>query len=100
MCVVSVGGTADVRRYWSNFVQDTDILVFVVDSADEKRLPEAFDELHKVLGDDRLKRVPIVILANKQVGHDRYRGVQILKSWSTAIFCGCCAMISLNIIIW
>jgi len=41
--------------------------MYVVDSADEKRLPESFSELHKVIGDERLGSVPIVIVANKQV---------------------------------
>jgi len=41
--------------------------MYVVDSADEKRLPEAFSELHTILGDERLSGVPIVIVANKQV---------------------------------
>jgi len=62
-----VGGSNAMRKYWSSFIQDTCILVYVVDSADEKRLPESFSELHRVLGDERLSRVPIVIVANKQV---------------------------------
>jgi len=41
--------------------------MYVVDSSNEKRLPESFSELHRVLGDERLSRVPIVIVANKQV---------------------------------
>ncbi|CAH1783294.1 unnamed protein product [Owenia fusiformis] len=61
-----IGGDPSVRKYWHNFIQDTDILVFVVDSADTKRHPEAYDELHIQLGDERLKHVPIVIVANKQ----------------------------------
>jgi len=65
--VLVVGGSQAMRKYWSSFIQDTCILMFVVDSADEKRLPESFSELHRVLGDERLSRVPIVIVANKQV---------------------------------
>lgn len=65
--VVSVGGSEKVRAFWPNFVQDTDILAYMVDSSDESRLAEAYNELHKILGDERLKHVPILILANKQV---------------------------------
>jgi len=65
--VFAVGGSYAMRKYWSSFIQDTSILIFVVDSADEKRLPESFSELHKLLGDERLSRVPVVIVANKQV---------------------------------
>lgn len=63
----AVGGAEKVRKYWANFIQDTDVLVFVVDSADESRLAEAYTEVHILLGDERLKNAPIVLLANKQV---------------------------------
>lgn len=56
-----------MRKYWSNFIQDTNVLVFVVDSHEEERFSEAFDELHKVLADERLGKIPIVVVAAKQV---------------------------------
>ena len=57
-----------MRKYWNNFITDTCVLVFVVDSTDnEKRLSLAFDELHKLLGDERLKKIPFVVVAAKQV---------------------------------
>jgi GTPase SAR1 family protein len=65
--MLTVGGAPSVRKYWSSFVQDTRILVYVVDSTDEKRLPESFNELHRILGDERLVQVPIIIVASKQV---------------------------------
>lgn len=65
--MLAVGGSNATRKYWSSFIQDTCILMYVVDSADEKRLPEAFSELHRILGDERLSSIPIVIVANKQV---------------------------------
>lgn len=41
-------------------------VVFVVDSSDSARLPEAQKALKKVLSDDRLKGVPLMVLANKK----------------------------------
>ncbi|XP_013385263.1 ADP-ribosylation factor-like protein 3 [Lingula anatina] len=61
-----IGGGETVRKYWPNFLQDTDLLVYMVDSSNEARFPEAYTELHILLGDERLKKVPILILANKQ----------------------------------
>uniref|UniRef100_T1IQJ5 ADP-ribosylation factor-like protein 3 n=1 Tax=Strigamia maritima TaxID=126957 RepID=T1IQJ5_STRMM len=61
-----IGGAETYRNYWGNFLQDTDALVFVVDSNDSKRLPQAYDEFKKLIADDRLKDVPILVLANKQ----------------------------------
>ncbi|XP_035225449.1 ADP-ribosylation factor-like protein 3 isoform X1 [Stegodyphus dumicola] len=62
-----LGGSVNIRVYWSNFVQDTDVLIYIVDSADDHRLAESIQELHKLVACDRLKKVPIFILANKQI---------------------------------
>ncbi|XP_035225450.1 ADP-ribosylation factor-like protein 3 isoform X2 [Stegodyphus dumicola] len=62
-----IGGSVNIRVYWSNFVQDTDVLIYIVDSADDHRLAESIQELHKLVACDRLKKVPIFILANKQI---------------------------------
>ncbi len=46
--------------------RNTDGLVYVVDSADAGRMEEASDELHRVLGDDLMRDVAILVYANKQ----------------------------------
>lgn len=61
----SVGGSQNLRFYWKEFVNEVDVLVFVVDSADRLRLPWARQELHKLL--DKDPDLPVVIVANKQV---------------------------------
>jgi ADP-ribosylation factor-like protein 3 len=38
-----------LREYWSNFYENTDALVFVIDSADTKRLIESGEELSKLI---------------------------------------------------
>ena len=63
----AVGGSESVRKYWGNFLQDTDLLVFVVDAADMHNLSLGVKEIKTLLGDDRLAGVPILVLANKQV---------------------------------
>ncbi|GIY12056.1 ADP-ribosylation factor-like protein 3 [Caerostris darwini] len=61
-----MGGSEDIRIYWSNFVQDTDVLIYIVDSTDEHRLAESVKELRILTACDKLKNLPIIILANKQ----------------------------------
>lgn len=56
-----------MRKYWPNFIQDTEVLLYVIDSADRKRFPEAYDEMHKLLGEPRLEHKPFLVIANKQV---------------------------------
>lgn len=46
-------------------MNEVDVLVFMVDSADRLRLPWARQELHKLLEKD--PDLPVVVVANKQV---------------------------------
>ena len=46
-------------------MNEVDVLVFMVDSADRLRLPWARQELHKLL--DKDPDLPVVVVANKQV---------------------------------
>nr|XP_020139808.1 ADP-ribosylation factor-like protein 10 [Microcebus murinus] len=62
--LLEIGGSQNLRFYWKEFVNEVDVLVFVVDSADRPRLPWARQELHKLL--DRDPDLPVVIVANKQ----------------------------------
>ncbi|CAL1287344.1 unnamed protein product [Larinioides sclopetarius] len=61
-----MGGSENIRMYWYNFVQDTDLLIYIVDSTDEHRLAESVKELRILTACDKLKKTPIIILANKQ----------------------------------
>ncbi len=51
--------------YWVDYLRRTHILVYVVDSSDRGRLPQAKDELHRLLKVDI--DLPVVVLGNKQV---------------------------------
>ncbi|XP_070540664.1 ADP-ribosylation factor-like protein 3 [Ptychodera flava] len=61
-----IGGKENVRSYWENFIVGTEVLLFVVDSADTERFDLAKEELGKLLADARLTGVPAIIIANKQ----------------------------------
>ncbi len=45
-----VGGQETIRQYWSNYFEGRDSLIYVIDSADVKRVEEAAAELTKLLG--------------------------------------------------
>ncbi|XP_028667593.1 uncharacterized protein LOC114659329 [Erpetoichthys calabaricus] len=64
--VWDVGGQDKIRALWRHYFTNTEGLLFVVDSADPERFEEARSELQRVLENEELKRVPFVILANKQ----------------------------------
>jgi|UniRef100_A0A7S0SFE4 ADP-ribosylation factor-like protein 2 len=61
-----VGGQKTLRSYWRNYYEATDGMVWVVDSADLRRLQDCKDELHKLLAEEKLAGASLLIFANKQ----------------------------------
>ena len=47
-----VGGQKSLRSYWRNYFETTDGLVWVVDSADRRRLADCKAELHQLLQEE------------------------------------------------
>lgn len=64
--VWDVGGQDKIRPLWRHYFQNTQGLIFVVDSNDRERINEAKDELNKMLGEDELRDAIVLIYANKQ----------------------------------
>lgn len=64
--VWDVGGQDKIRQLWKHYFQNTQALIFVVDSSDKDRVEIAKEELHKMLSEDELKDAVVLILANKQ----------------------------------
>nr|XP_012321686.1 ADP-ribosylation factor-like protein 11 [Aotus nancymaae] len=65
-----IGGQAPLRTSWKDYLEGIDILVYVLDSTDEARLPESAAELAEVVNDPNMAGVPFLVLANKQEAHD------------------------------
>ena len=61
-----IGGQSRVRTLWPYYIDDQSALVFVIDSADRDRLPEAIDELISLLSIPNISGVPLIVLAHKQ----------------------------------
>ncbi|XP_046339507.1 ADP-ribosylation factor 4-like [Haliotis rufescens] len=64
--VWDVGGQDKIRPLWRHYFQNTQGLIFVVDSNDSERLAEAKDELSKMLQEDELRESVVLVFANKQ----------------------------------
>lgn len=64
--VWDVGGQDKIRPLWRHYYQNTQGLIFVVDSNDRDRAGEAHDELHRMLSEDELREAVVLIFANKQ----------------------------------
>ncbi|KAG9103031.1 ADP-ribosylation factor-like protein 2 [Ceratobasidium sp. 370] len=61
-----VGGQRTLRPYWRNYFEQTDVLVWVVDSGDRLRMNDCREELHALLQEQRLAGASLLVFANKQ----------------------------------
>ncbi|KAI3366307.1 hypothetical protein L3Q82_000428 [Scortum barcoo] len=64
--VWDVGGQDKIRPLWRHYFQNTQGLIFVVDSNDKDRVAESAEELSKMIQEDELKEAVILVFANKQ----------------------------------
>jgi len=71
--VWDVGGQDKIRPLWRHYYQNTQGIIFVVDSNDRERIDDsqgsdnsAKDEMHRMLGEDELRDAVLLVFANKQ----------------------------------
>ncbi|KAM1243215.1 hypothetical protein FF1_034789 [Malus domestica] len=61
-----VGGQDKIRPLWRHYFQNTQGIIFVVDSIDRERISEARNELHRILSESELSNATLLVFANKQ----------------------------------
>ncbi|KAJ7336482.1 ADP-ribosylation factor protein 3 [Desmophyllum pertusum] len=66
LTVWDIGGQRAIRPYWKNYFEQVECLVYVIDSADRKRIEETGLELEELLEEEKLCGVPVLVFANKQ----------------------------------
>ena len=64
--VWDVGGQDKIRLLWRHYFQNTQGLIFVVDSSDKERVELAKEELQRMLGEEELRDAVVLVFANKQ----------------------------------
>ncbi|XP_026455902.1 ADP-ribosylation factor 1-like [Papaver somniferum] len=64
--VWDVGGQDKIRPLWRHYFQNTQGLIFVIDSNDRERIVEARDEIHRMLSEEELRDATLLVFANKQ----------------------------------
>lgn len=105
MNIWDVGGQKSLRPFWRNYYEDTDGLIFVVDSCDRLRLADCKAQLNEIIVEERLLGASLLILANKQDMQNSLKPDQIqeflqldqIKSHHWEIF-SCSAITGENII--
>ncbi|KAI9246845.1 ADP-ribosylation factor family-domain-containing protein [Sporodiniella umbellata] len=61
-----LGGQVELQPIWERYYKECHAIVFVVDSTDPKRLEECRDIFEKMITNDAVEGVPVLMLANKQ----------------------------------
>ncbi len=61
-----VGGQDKIRILWKHYYQNTDGIIFVVDSNDKERLDKVRETLALCLIEEELKDAALLVFANKQ----------------------------------
>ncbi|EER17328.1 ADP ribosylation factor 1, putative [Perkinsus marinus ATCC 50983] len=64
--VWDVGGQDKIRPLWRHYYQNTQGIIFVVDSNDRDRIDDAKEELHRMLNEEELRDACVLVFANKQ----------------------------------
>jgi len=65
LSVWDVGGHETLRDFWSNYYENANSLIYVIDAADEKRMAESGGVLMKLLAEEDLLGIPLLVFANK-----------------------------------
>jgi len=73
-------GQKHIRPYWKNYYQNTDAIIYMVDSADRRRTDEAADELGQLMEEEDLAGVPVLVFANKQDLLGAMTGAEIMEA--------------------
>ena len=64
--VWDIGGQDRIRALWRLYFQETEGIIFVVDSQDRERIKEARIELYKLFKEEDLQNAVLLVYANKQ----------------------------------
>ena len=56
-----LGGQKELRTLWDKYFSECHGVIYVIDSADESRVPEVRENLEEVLKHDRISKKPILV---------------------------------------
>lgn len=66
MTLWDIGGQDRLRGLWRHYYENTNGVIFVLDSADRDRLHIACDEVQKMMAEPALDNAALIVFANKQ----------------------------------
>ena len=69
------GGQEELQSLWDKYYAECHAIIYVVDSVDVERIDESMAAFRKMISNEHLSGVPLLLLANKQdlPGRGRFR---------------------------
>merc|ERR1711877_95873 len=64
--VWDIGGQDKIRKLWRYYYNNTQGLIFVIDSSDRDRIEDAREELTRMMKEDEMHDAALLVFANKQ----------------------------------
>ncbi|XP_072266491.1 ADP-ribosylation factor-like protein 14 [Pyxicephalus adspersus] len=100
LTIWDVGGQEKLRSLWCYYFENTDGLVYVVDSTNKETIDESKKEFQRILQNELIKNVPVVLLANKQDIPGALNADEITRKFNMKKYCSdrdwyvqpCCAI--------
>ncbi|KAG9494136.1 ADP-ribosylation factor-like protein 14 [Eleutherodactylus coqui] len=87
LTIWDVGGQEKLRSFWCYYFENTDGLVYVVDSTNKQTLDESRRQFQFILQNELVKNVPVVILANKQDLPGALNADEITRKFNMKKYC-------------
>ncbi|XP_060598982.1 ADP-ribosylation factor-related protein 1-like [Ruditapes philippinarum] len=61
-----LGGQEELQSLWDKYYAESHAVIYIVDSSDKERIDESKEAFDKMIVNETLKTVPLLLLANKQ----------------------------------
>ncbi|KAK3588748.1 hypothetical protein CHS0354_024226 [Potamilus streckersoni] len=86
LTIWDVGGQEKIRSLWTHYLQKTDGLIYVVDSAHRRSIHVSAAELHAICDREEMRGVPLLVIANKQDLSDRMNEAEVVSALNLSKF--------------
>ena len=77
--VWDIGGQSKLRDLWHHYYDNSQAIIYVLDTSDADRFEMAKDTLQSVINAEELKNCPILVLANK-IDVSRIQPVKVVEA--------------------
>ena len=74
------GGQEKLRSTWRYYYKGTQAVIFVVDCSDRERISEAKKELQRLVAEELLQDISLLVLANKQDMDQAMSGAELTEA--------------------